>query len=138
MGPVGAGTRAKLARNLLHFVSFTAAFEAMQLAEAAGLDLRKLARVVRHSDAVTGGAGSIMLRKTTAPMAADDPLRPILEHVRDLGEKDLGLALGLAAELEVELPLARIALNRFAAGLGLEPGQSAASRPAGVAEEDQS
>ncbi|HET7017068.1 MAG TPA: NAD(P)-dependent oxidoreductase [Streptosporangiaceae bacterium] len=51
LGPVGAGTQAKLARNLLHFVSFTAAFEAQRLAEAAGIDWRKLAKVVRHSDA---------------------------------------------------------------------------------------
>ncbi len=57
MGPAGAGTRTKLARNLLHFIAFTAAAEAQRLAEAAGLDLRKLARVVRHSDAVTGGPG---------------------------------------------------------------------------------
>jgi 3-hydroxyisobutyrate dehydrogenase-like beta-hydroxyacid dehydrogenase len=118
LGPVGAGTRAKLARNLLHFVSFTAAAEAQRLAEAAGLDLRKLAKVVRHSDAVTGGAGSIMLRPTTAALTADDPLHDILAHVRDLGEKDLTLALRLGAELGVDLPLARLALDRFGPGLG--------------------
>jgi 3-hydroxyisobutyrate dehydrogenase-like beta-hydroxyacid dehydrogenase len=119
LGPVGAGTRAKLARNLLHFVAFTAAAEAQRLAEAAGIDLRQLARVVRHSDAVTGGAGSIMLRPTTAPLDASDPLREILEHVRALGEKDLSLALELGAGLGVDLPMARLALSRFGAGLGL-------------------
>lgn len=118
MGPVGAGTQAKLARNLLHFVSFTAAFEAQRLAEAAGLDLRKLAKVVRHSDAVTGGAGSIMLRPTTAPLTPDDPLEGILAHVRDLGEKDLTLALRLGEELGVDLPLAQLAAERFGPGLG--------------------
>ncbi len=119
MGPAGAGTQAKLARNLLHFVAFTAAAEAQRLAEAAGLDLRKLARVVRHSDAVTGGAGSIMLRPTTAPLDAADPLREILEHVRALGEKDLALALELGASLGVDLPMAEYAMANFAAGLGL-------------------
>jgi 3-hydroxyisobutyrate dehydrogenase-like beta-hydroxyacid dehydrogenase len=119
MGPVGAGTRAKLARNLLHFAAFTAAAEAQRLAEAAGIDLRKLAKVVRHSDAVTGGPGMIMLRPTTAPMGADDPLREILENVRALGEKDLSLALELGAGLGVDLPMARFALGSFAAGLGL-------------------
>jgi 3-hydroxyisobutyrate dehydrogenase-like beta-hydroxyacid dehydrogenase len=119
MGDVGAGTRAKLARNLLHFVSFTAAAESQRLAEAAGLDLRKLAKVVRHSDAVTGGPGAIMLRPTTAPLEAGDPLTGILEHVRNLGEKDLALALQLGAELGVDLPLARMALERFGEGLGL-------------------
>ena len=38
-GPIGAGTQMKLARNLLHFVAFTAVTEAQRLAEAAGLDL---------------------------------------------------------------------------------------------------
>ncbi|WP_433477839.1 NAD(P)-dependent oxidoreductase [Spirillospora sp. CA-142024] len=122
MGPVGAGTRTKLARNLLHFVAFTAAAEAQRLAEASGVSLRKLGRVVRHTDAVTGGAGSIMLRPTTAPMTPDDDLYGILSHTRDLGEKDLALALELADELGVDAPLARIALGRFGAGLGLTEG----------------
>jgi len=119
MGEVGSGTRAKLARNLLHFVSFTAAAEAQRLAEAAGLDLRKLAKVVRHSDAVTGGAGAIMIRSSTAALEAADPLTGILEHVRKLGEKDLSLALQLGDELGVDLPLAQLALRRFGEGLGL-------------------
>ena len=135
MGPVGTGTRAKLARNLLHFAAFTAAAEAQRLAEAAGIDLRKLARVVRHSDAVTGGAGAIMLRPTTAPLDHDDPLREILEHVRALGEKDLSLALELGAGLGVDLPMARLALGGFAAGLGLpdspdSPGSLGREEPA--------
>jgi 3-hydroxyisobutyrate dehydrogenase-like beta-hydroxyacid dehydrogenase len=121
MGPAGAGTRAKLARNLLHFASFTAAAEAQRLAEAAGIDLRKLGRIVRHSDQVTGGAGSIMLRRTTAPLDPDDPLREILEHTRALGEKDLSLALDLGAQLGVDLPMGAFALGHFGAGLGLPP-----------------
>ncbi|WAL68329.1 NAD(P)-dependent oxidoreductase [Amycolatopsis cynarae] len=123
-GPPGAGTRAKLARNLLHFVAFTAAAEAQRLAEAAGIDLVELGKVVRHSDAVTGGPGAIMLRPTTAAVSPDDPWFGILSHVRDLGEKDLGLALQLAGELGVDLPLARLALDGFAAGLGVGPGWS--------------
>jgi 3-hydroxyisobutyrate dehydrogenase-like beta-hydroxyacid dehydrogenase len=118
-GPVGAGTRMKLARNLLHFVSFTAATEAQRLAEAAGLDLGKLARVVRHSDAVTGGPGAIMVRGTTAPLATDDPLFDIFTHTRALGEKDLALALELADELGLDLPLARQARQDFGPSLGL-------------------
>ncbi|KAA9156543.1 NAD(P)-dependent oxidoreductase [Amycolatopsis acidicola] len=118
-GPPGAGTRAKLARNLLHFVSFTAAAEAQRLAEAAGLDLVELGKVVRHSDAVTGGPGAIMLRDTTAPVAPGDNWYPILTHVRELGNKDLSLALALGEQLGVDLPLARLALERFATGLGV-------------------
>jgi 3-hydroxyisobutyrate dehydrogenase-like beta-hydroxyacid dehydrogenase len=119
MGPAGAGTRTKLARNLLHFVAFTGASEAQRLAEAAGLDLRKLARVVRHSDTVTGGPGAIMLRDTTAQLYPGDEWFDILSHTRDLGEKDLTLALELADQLGVDLPLGRLALERFAPGLGV-------------------
>jgi 3-hydroxyisobutyrate dehydrogenase-like beta-hydroxyacid dehydrogenase len=118
-GPVGAGTRAKLARNLITFVSYAAATEAQRLAEAAGLDLAALARVVRHSDKVTGGAGSIMLRTTAAPMARDDPWYDVLAHTRDIGEKDLQLALELGDEVGVQLPFAALACERLGPGLGL-------------------
>lgn len=119
MGPAGAGTRTKLARNLMHFTAYTAAFEAQRLAAAAGLDLQKLARVVRHSDAVTGGPGAIMVRADIGPLPADDGLFEIFSHTRDLGEKDLVLALELADALDVDLPLARQALADFATGLGV-------------------
>ncbi|WP_280485145.1 NAD(P)-dependent oxidoreductase [Nocardia farcinica] len=127
-GPVGAGTRMKLARNLLHFVAFTAATEAQRLAEAAGLDITALGKVVRHSDAVTGGPGAIMLRERTGPIADGDFWSPILAHVRDLGEKDLGLALGLGERLGLDLPLARLALRDLGAGLGVGPGAVAERR----------
>ncbi|MBF6355208.1 NAD(P)-dependent oxidoreductase [Nocardia higoensis] len=124
-GPVGAGTRMKLARNLLHFVAFTAATESQRLAESAGLDITALGKVVRHSDAVTGGAGAIMLRENTAPIEEGDFWLPILSHVRDLGEKDLGLALGLGERLGVELPLAALALRHLGPGLGVGTGEIA-------------
>jgi hypothetical protein len=60
-----------------------------------------------------------MLRPTTAPVDAEDPLREILEHVRALGEKDLALALELGGTLGVDLPMAQYAMANFAAGLGL-------------------
>ena len=119
LGPAGAGMQAKLARNLLHFVSFTAVTEAQRLAEAAGIDLVALGNVVRHTDAITGGPGAIMHRDTAALLAADDPWRPILEHVRELGEKDLRLAIDLGDDLGVDTPLADLSLQRLAVGLGL-------------------
>ncbi len=121
-GPVGAGTRMKLARNLLHFVSFTAACEAQRLAEAAGLDVRALGKIVRHTDAITGGAGAIMLRDTTVALAPDDPWFSILSHVRNLGEKDLALALDLGDRFDVDLPLATRALTGLGPGLGVGNG----------------
>jgi 3-hydroxyisobutyrate dehydrogenase len=118
-GPLGAGTRMKLARNLMHFVAFTAATEAQRLADAAGLDLVALGEVVRHTDAVTGGPGAIMHRDTTAPLRPDDFWHGVFEHVRALGEKDLRFATALAHELGVDVPLAELALDRLGPGLGL-------------------
>lgn len=121
-GEVGAGTRMKLARNLLHFVAFTAVGEAQRLAEAAGLDLVELGEVVRHTDAITGGPGAIMYRDTAATMDDDDPWREILGHVADLGRKDLRLVTELADELGVDVPLAQLARRDLTRALGLDDG----------------
>ncbi len=121
-GPVGAGTRMKLARNLIHFVAFTAVTEAQRLAQAADLDLVALGEVVRHTDAITGGPGAIMHRDTTAPLAADDFWHGVFTHVVALGEKDLGFAIDLADQLGVDVPLALHARTHLAAGLGLTEG----------------
>lgn len=122
LGPVGSGTRAKLARNLLHFVAFTAVGEAQRLAEAAGIPVAELGRIVRHSDSVTGGPGAIMLRDSAGPLAPGDDWYPVMENVASLGAKDLQQALELAAELGVDTPLASMALQRLALELGLPEG----------------
>lgn len=119
LGPIGAGTRAKLARNLITFASHAAVGEAMALADAAGIDLLLLGEVVRHSDRVTGGPGSIMIRATSTPIDPTDGLYDIFRHARGLGEKDLQLALGLGIDLGVDLPVARLALERLGAALGV-------------------
>jgi 3-hydroxyisobutyrate dehydrogenase-like beta-hydroxyacid dehydrogenase len=119
LGPIGAGTRAKLARNLITFATMAAVGEASRLAEAAGVDLAKLGDVVRHSDKVTGGPGSTMLRSTTAPLDPADGLQPIFTHTRGLGEKDLQLALALGTEVGVDLPFAHLALEHLGGALGV-------------------
>ena len=118
-GEPGAGTRMKIARNMLTFIGFAAACEAQRLAEAAGIDLQKLGRVVRHSDAQSGGPGAIMVRDDTTPLAPDHFVHDMFVHTRGLAEKDLGLALAMGDVTGVELPLAEIALRDLAAGLGV-------------------
>jgi 3-hydroxyisobutyrate dehydrogenase-like beta-hydroxyacid dehydrogenase len=118
-GPAGNGTAAKLARNLLHFVAFTATGEALRLAEAAGVDLVALGRIVRHTDSITGGPGAIMHRDTTAPLAPDDGWTSIFEHVLAIGQKDLAHARQLAERLDVAVPMAEYAADNLAAALGL-------------------
>jgi 3-hydroxyisobutyrate dehydrogenase len=118
-GPIGAGTKFKLARNMLHFIAFTATTEAARLAEAAGLDLKALGQVVRHTDAITGGPGAIMHRETAAPLDPDDFWHGVFANVTSLGVKDLGFAIDLAHELGVDVPLAEVAIDRLGPGLGL-------------------
>ncbi|MGV0603131.1 NAD(P)-dependent oxidoreductase [Mycolicibacterium sp. XJ1904] len=118
-GEPGAGTRMKLARNMLTFIGFAASCEAMRLAEAAGLDLQKLGRVVRHSDAQSGGPGAIIVRDDMSDLTPDHWLYGMFTHTRGLAEKDLSLALALGEATGTELPLAEIALQNLAAGLGV-------------------
>lgn len=118
-GQPGAGTRMKLARNMLHYISFAAACEASKLAEKCGLNLQDLGQVVRHTDAITGGAGAIMYRDDTKPIPPDSFLYQPFLHARILGEKDLSLALALGQAVSAELPLAAVALERLAEGLGV-------------------
>jgi 3-hydroxyisobutyrate dehydrogenase-like beta-hydroxyacid dehydrogenase len=118
-GQPGAGTRMKLARNMLHYISFAAACEASRLAETCGLNLQDLGQVVRHTDAITGGAGSIMFRDDMKPIPPDSFLYQPFLHARVLGEKDLSLALALGQAVSVELPLAEAALEGLAEGLGV-------------------
>ncbi|MGB7142205.1 NAD(P)-dependent oxidoreductase [Mycobacterium sp.] len=118
-GAPGAGTRMKLARNMLTFTSYAAACEAMKLAEAAGLDLQALGRVVRHTDALTSGPGAIMVRDDMKNLDPEHFLYQPFLHTRGLGEKDLSLALALGEAVSVELPLAELAYQRLAAGLGV-------------------
>jgi 3-hydroxyisobutyrate dehydrogenase-like beta-hydroxyacid dehydrogenase len=118
-GEPGAGTRMKLARNMLTFTSYAAAGEAMKLAAAAGIDLQALGRVVRHTDAQSGGPGAVVVRDNIADLEPDNFLYGPLAHARDLGEKDLSLALSLGETVGVDLPMAEMALKNLAAGLGV-------------------
>jgi 3-hydroxyisobutyrate dehydrogenase-like beta-hydroxyacid dehydrogenase len=109
----------KLARNMLTFTSYAAACEAMKLAEAAGLDLQALGRVVRHTDALTSGPGAIMVRDDMKALEPEHFLYQPFLHTRGLGEKDLSLALALGEAVSVDLPLAQLAYQRLADGLGV-------------------
>lgn len=124
-GPAGKGTAFKLARNMLHFISYTATGEALRLAEAAGLSLTDLGRVVRHTDAITGGAGAIMHRDSARTMAEDDPWWGIFQLPLGLGVKDLGHAIQMADVLGVDVPMARYAQENLGAALGYPTGYRA-------------
>ncbi|HVA74798.1 MAG TPA: NAD(P)-binding domain-containing protein [Acidimicrobiales bacterium] len=123
MGPPGAGQQAKLARNLIQFGAWLAAFEGQRLAEQAGIDLSKLAEVVKASDERIGGVSTLMFRSTTAPFGQSDDqgLVAAMESGASLAHKDLRAALDLGDELGVDLPLARLAQSHVDAVFGVGP-----------------
>jgi 3-hydroxyisobutyrate dehydrogenase len=129
MGPLGAGLQAKLARNLVQYASWLAAYEAQVLAEAAGIELAKLAQVIKASDARIGGASTLMFRRTVAPFSSTDDagLVQAMRTAAALAHKDLKAAMELAGSLGVELPLAAMTEARADALFGIAPDVSAAS-----------
>jgi 3-hydroxyisobutyrate dehydrogenase-like beta-hydroxyacid dehydrogenase len=140
MGPLGAGLSAKLARNVVQYGSWLAAYEAQVLAEAAGIRLPLLARAIRESDQRIGGASTLMFRETVQPLRPEDPadaglVGPMGAAAR-LAHKDLRAAEVLARSLGVDLPLARLTdehCDRIfgvagVAGAGMPEGTSSASR----------
>jgi 3-hydroxyisobutyrate dehydrogenase-like beta-hydroxyacid dehydrogenase len=114
MGPFGTGLAAKLARNLVQYGGWLAAYEGQVLAEAAGIELAKLAQVIKASDAKIGGASTLMFRSTVAPFTERDDagLVGAMRTGADLAHKDLQAALALADELDVDLPLAAMTEDR--------------------------
>ncbi|HEY5024969.1 MAG TPA: NAD(P)-binding domain-containing protein [Acidimicrobiales bacterium] len=122
MGPLGAGLKAKLARNLVQYGSWLAAYEAQVLAEAAGIELSKLAEVIRESDKLIGGSSRLMFRPTVAPLAADahPGIVSAMAAGAALAHKDLEAALALGRSLDIELPLAAMTDARCDAVFGLE------------------
>jgi 3-hydroxyisobutyrate dehydrogenase-like beta-hydroxyacid dehydrogenase len=125
MGPFGTGLAAKLARNLITYGSWLAAYEGQELAEAAGISLAQLAEVVKASDVHIGGASRLMFRPTVAPFtdADDKGLVGAMQAAASLAHKDLAAALELADSLHVELPLATMTERRADEifGLGTVP-----------------
>jgi len=106
MGDLGTGLLAKLARNVVQYGGWLAAYEGQRIAEAGGIELGKLAQVIRASDAKIGGAATLMFRPTVTPFGPDDHegLVASMSAGAALAAKDLAAALEAATELGLVLP----------------------------------
>lgn len=122
MGALGTGMQAKLARNVVQYGSWFAAYEAQRIAEAAGVELSALAKVIKESDKLIGGASALMFRDTAAPFGAeDDPvLVGAMTSAAALARKDLLAAKALGTELSVDLPLVDLLVPRIGPVFGME------------------
>jgi 3-hydroxyisobutyrate dehydrogenase-like beta-hydroxyacid dehydrogenase len=141
MGPLGAGLSAKLARNLVQYGSWLAAYEAQVLAEAAGIPLPLLAQAIRESDRRIGGTATLMFRDTVQPLRpdvrSDAGLIGPMEAAARLAHKDLQAALGLAEALSVDMPLARLTDEYCDLLFGIAGGDAGGGKRVGGAGDDQ-
>ena len=104
-GPLGAGAGVKLCNNLMTYLGFLAAFEALQLARSGGLGERVLEEVTRSNGNLTDQMLAFLSLHRLPPEAREDPaLRGLLEGFANLAEKDLAATLEFARESGIDLP----------------------------------
>lgn len=96
VGPTGSGQMVKLTNQILVAGTLNAVTEALVFAEKSGLDLD------RAIEAVKGGAAGSWQLTNLAPKIVARDFRP--GFMIDLMQKDLGLVMAAAAEMEVPLP----------------------------------
>ncbi len=112
----GAGSTAKLVNQLLCGVHIAAAAEALQLAEAAGVDPKSVFDIVSVS-----AASSWMLNDRGPRMLDDDPE---VRSAVDIFVKDLGIVLDHGRAARHGLPLSAAAHQMFLAASGAGLGRA--------------
>jgi|UPI0004BB1EB3 3-hydroxyisobutyrate dehydrogenase-like beta-hydroxyacid dehydrogenase/alkylhydroperoxidase/carboxymuconolactone decarboxylase family protein YurZ len=123
MGPIGAGMAAKVARNIMHYAATLGAYEGGLLAEAAGVDIGKLIEVIRKSDPHNIMSTLLLEKRGTKPLQGLP--EAAMEQFRgwaNLLYKDLDAGIDLADSLGVEVPGARLSMERGDLIYGLPPG----------------
>ena len=121
MGPSGMGQTAKLCNQVICALNIQAVCEGLMLGAKAGLDVRKLL------EAVSAGAASSWMLVNLGPKMIERDFKPGFKIRHQ--QKDLRLALELAAELGLPLPgtalVHQILRIAEAEGLGEEGTQAA-------------
>jgi 3-hydroxyisobutyrate dehydrogenase-like beta-hydroxyacid dehydrogenase len=119
MGPVGAGMKTKIARNMFHYVTRVAAYEAVELAGAAGVDPQTFVEAMKACG-LRSGPFDLLDRGIGRPgsPAVDEDTRRRSAY---FAHKDLDVSFDLGEETGVELPLARLADERYDDALRLTP-----------------
>ena len=114
VGALGAGQKAKIARNLITYSEWIVAAEATALAEAAEVDVEQLWEIIDHSDRHIGTHGGYSGVRRLLP--APEMMQPLAE----LARKDLSLAAELARKVDHNSWLAERAIDNIAQTLKLE------------------
>jgi 3-hydroxyisobutyrate dehydrogenase-like beta-hydroxyacid dehydrogenase len=105
----GDASTFKIVNNLLAAANLAAGAEALALAEAAGIDLRKVFEVVGAS------SGASWIFTDRVPRALDGDYAP--RAAATMLGKDSGIAVALADRFGVDAPLTRVAHAAFVAAI---------------------
>jgi 3-hydroxyisobutyrate dehydrogenase len=116
VGDVGAGLVAKLARNLIGYVTLVGAAEGARLAAAAGLDADVLHRILDHT-----GTLSPMMRDFVATPGGHSVYSANVEPLVAIGRKDMSVTLDFARELGLELDVSEATAAHIAEAFGVDP-----------------
>jgi len=111
LGPIGAGSVAKLVHNCYHYIEVAAAAEVFSMGVKAGIDPLALWEAVRQGAVGRRGAFDAL-----ANQFLPNKYEPPAFALR-LGHKDVFLATELGRELHVPMRLANLALADLAEGL---------------------
>ncbi len=120
-GPLGSGCKMKLCNNLMTYLAWTAAYEAMLLARAAGLPQDKLEEVTGSNGNFTEPMRAfIALHKAPAATRESDGFQALMRGFVEIAEKDLAGTLALARECGITLPGTAMASQIMARIYGLD------------------
>lgn len=114
VGGLGAGQKAKIARNLITYSEWVIAAEATALAKAAEVDVEQLWEIIDHSDRHIGTHGGYSGVRRLLP--APEMMKPLAE----LARKDLSLAAELARRADRNPWLPEQAIDKIPPALQLE------------------
>lgn len=121
LGPLSAGHVMKSLNNLVTAVTFMATAEALLAGKRSGLDPSRMIDVLNRS---TGGSwvGRTHFQQRIFNRAFDDPFK------LGLMVKDIGIAMRIAGDAEVDLPISRHSVDIWRAIEAAEGGDSSVSR----------
>lgn len=120
-GPLGTGCKMKLCNNLMTYLAWTAAFEAMLLARAAGLPQEMLEEVTGSNGNLSDPMRAFLgLHKAPAATRNSEGFQTAMRGFVEIAEKDLAATLALARECGIALPGTATASQIMARVYGLE------------------
>lgn len=120
-GPLGTGCKMKLCNNLMTYLAWTAAYEAMLLARAAGLPQETLEEVTGSNGNLSDPMRAFLaLHKAPEATRRSEDFQAMMRGFVEIAEKDLAASLALARECGITLPGTAMASQIMARVYGLD------------------